>query len=128
MPDLDSISNQSATQTSALNRLVNREEVLQIGFWYQGEGFGEVFSAAQLEPFLNCERIAIKAAFEELIEQGHLQTANNGYRLTANGKKLAGKLFAENFSDFQRGGHGECDAGCCDGDDHSQCGDHCDLH
>ena len=51
-----------------------------------------------------------------------------GYRLTATGKKKAGQLFAESFSDFQKASHGECDTGCCDGDDHSKCGDECALH
>ena len=119
---------QPSQPASALNRMVNREEVLQICFWYQGEGFGEVFSSMQVEPFLNCSGAEIEAAFAELVDQDHLQVVTKGYQLTDEGKKLAGKLFAENFSDFQRGGHGECDAGCCDGDDHSQCGDHCDLH
>ena len=82
----------------------------------------------QVEPFLNCDRTEIEAAFAELVDQDYLQAVSNGYQLTDQGKKLAGKLFAENFSDFQKGSHGECDAGCCDGDDHSQCGDHCDLH
>ena len=122
------IAQPPSQSTSALSRMVNREEVLQICFWYQGEGFGEVFSSTQVEPFLNCDRPEIEAAFAELVNQGYLQVVSNGYQLTDQGKELAGKLFAENFSDFQKGGHGECDAGCCDGDDHSQCGDHCDLH
>lgn len=116
---------------SALDRLVNREEVMQICFWYQGEGFGEVFSAAHIEPFLNCDRAAIAAALEDLVEQGKLQAASApaaAYRFTEEGKKAAGRLFAEHFSDYQKGGHGECDAGCCDGDDHAQCGDHCEFH
>ena len=30
---------QPSQPASALSRMVNREEVLQICFWYQGEGF-----------------------------------------------------------------------------------------
>lgn len=119
----------------ALDRLANREEVLQICYWYQGEGFGDIYSARVLHPFLNCELQAIETALKELAARGELeQVADSGgtsiadYRFTDRGRKEAGRLFADGFSDFQKQGHGECDAGCCDGDDHSRCGDECALH
>ena len=121
----------SSQECSALDRLVNREEVLQICYWYQGEGLGELYSPSLLGPFLNRAPHAIACALQELAEQGHLEpvaTPTPAYRLTATGKKIAGHLFAESFSDFQKASHGECDAGCCDGDDHSKCGDDCTLH
>ena len=118
-------------ESSALDRLVNREEVLQICYWYQGEGLGDVYNPPLLGPFLNRAPQAIDSALKELAELGYLEpvtTPTPGYRLTTTGKKSAGRLFAESFSDFQKQGHGECDAGCCDGDDHSKCGDDCTLH
>ena len=36
---------------SALDRLVNREEVLQICYWCEGEGFGDVFSPVMNRQF-----------------------------------------------------------------------------
>jgi hypothetical protein len=98
----------------ALDRLVQREEVLEICFWFQGEGFGEVFTPAALRPFLVCEEAPIAIALAELAEQGLLQPSEAGYRLTDAGRKSAGRLFAESFADFQHVGHGECNAGCCD--------------
>ncbi len=116
----------------ALDRLVNREDVLQIFFWREGEGFGDICTAASIEPFLNCNADGIEAALKELVADGCLEpvadAAALGYRLTAKGKKQGGSLFADAFSDNQRQGHGECPAGCCDGDDHSKCGDDCALH
>ncbi|MGI8895429.1 MAG: hypothetical protein ACR2HE_07245 [Casimicrobiaceae bacterium] len=115
----------------ALTRLVNCEEVLQICFWYQGEGFGNEFDAPVLAPFLNCDPDAIQAALAELVTQGHLEPIPppvTAFRLTAAGKRKGGRLFADDFADYQHAGHGECAAGCCDGDDHSQCGDECALH
>ena len=118
-----------ASGTDALARLVNREEVLQICYWYQGEGFGERYDAAVLKPFLNCDEAAIAIALHELAERGELQALDGAaYGFTDNGKREAGRLFADGFADFQKQGHGECDAGCCDGDDHSKCGDECPLH
>ncbi len=121
----------STQENSALDRLVDREEVLQICYWYQGEGLGEVYNPSLLGPFLNRAPQTITSALQELARQKLLEPVaapTPGYRLTATGKKKAGQLFAESFSDFQKASHGECDAGCCDGDDHSKCGDECALH
>ena len=121
----------STQENSALDRLVDREEVLQICYWYQGEGLGEVYNPSLLGPFLNRAPQTIMSALQELARQKLLEPVaapTPGYRLTATGKKKAGQLFAESFSDFQKASHGECDAGCCDGDDHSKCGDECALH
>ena len=113
---------------SALASLVDREEVLQICYWYQGEGFGNTFSTAVLEPFLKSPPAAIASAFDDLVARGHLSGTGEGYRFTAEGKRLAGRMFADSFAEFQGAAHGECEAGCCDGDDHSQCGDDCTQH
>lgn len=116
---------------NALDRLVDREEVLQICYWYEGEGFGKTFNATVLGPFLNCDPRATDTALKELVADGYLEpvsTPISGYRFTDKGKKQGGRLFADGFADYQKAGHGECAAGCCDGDDHSQCGDECTLH
>ncbi len=114
---------------NALQRLMQREEVLQICYWYQGEGFGERYTAEVLAPFLPCDRAAIEEALGELAVRGQLNAEVDGrYGFTDAGRREAGRLFADGFADFQKQGHGECDAGCCDGDDHSKCGDECALH
>ena len=120
----------AASPSDALSRLVNREEVLQICYWFQGEGFGDRFGATLLRPFLNCDVVAIEIALSELAVRGDLQSAQGaaGYGFTDKGRREAGRLFADGFADFQKQGHGECDAGCCDGDDHSKCGEECPLH
>ncbi len=112
----------------ALACLVNREEVLQICYWFQGEGFGDRYDAKVLRPFLNCDTPAIDGALRELAALGSMQEEDGRFSFTDRGRQEAGKLFAEGFADFQKQGHGECDAGCCDGDDHSKCGEECPLH
>ena len=108
----------TASAGDALSRLVHREEVLQICYWFKGEGFGDHFEAALLRPFLQCDDAAIDIALRELAAQGDLQDDGGRYRFTEKGQREAGRLFADGFADFQKQGHGECDAGCCDGDDH----------
>jgi len=127
-----SMTSPEITETdNALDRLVTREQVLEICFWYNGEGFGDVYSAATLAPFLNSDTGAIDKALKELVADGSLQAASGlqpGYQFTAKGKRQGGRMFADTFSDYQRQGHGECPDGCCEDDDHSQCGDECTLH
>ena len=112
------IENTIAASPDALTRLVQREEVLQICFWFQGEGFGDVFAPAALRPFLTCDEAPIAVALADLAEQGLLEPSGAGYRLTAEGRKSGGRLFAESFAEFQQVGHGECNAGCCDDEEH----------
>lgn len=124
-------STQTVESGSALDRLVGREEVLSICFWFQGEGFGDVYRPSELESFLNFDAGSISAALNDLVAEGHLEEVSGhspGYKFTPQGKKQGGRLFGDAFSDLTRQGHGECPDGCCDGDDHSQCGDDCTLH
>ena len=128
---MTTVSTKTGVQSPALDRMVDREEVLQICYWYLGEGMGDIYNPMLLAPFLNRPAAAIESTLRELSAQGLLEPINEpaaSYRLTPIGKKKAGQLFAESFSDFQKQGHGECDAGCCDEDDHSRCGDDCTLH
>lgn len=125
-PTLEDSEGPAASAAGALARLAMRDEVLQVCYWYQGEGFGDRYDAAVLRPFLACDERAIELALAELAQLGDLEREAGGcYRFSTGGRREAGRLFADAFSDFQKQGHGECDAGCCDGDDHSQCGDDC---
>ena len=123
---------ESADQAAgAVDGLVNREEVLQICYWYEGEGFGKTFDAQVLTPFLKCGVAAAEDAFRELVRRGFLELAPGpatAYRFTSPGRKFGGRLFSDDFADYQNAGHGECAAGCCDSGDHSRCGDECALH
>ncbi|MEO6623585.1 MAG: hypothetical protein ABIN37_01970, partial [Burkholderiaceae bacterium] len=81
-----------------LARLVNREEVLQICYWFQGEGFGDHYDAGLLRPFLQCDEEAIRVALGELAAQGDLQEDGGRYHFTDKGRREAGRLFADDFS------------------------------
>lgn len=117
---------QPATGPAALDSLVSREEVLQIAYWYQGEGFGDSFDTAALGVFLNCDRDTVELALSELVARGNLEPSPDGrFQFTRRGKQASARLFAEGFADYQKASHGECIDGCCDDDDHSQCGEAC---
>jgi hypothetical protein len=110
-------TDEEAAGRTALDRLREREEVLEICFWYQGEGLGSVFTPALVLPFLNTATSALAETFEALVADGSLLREGNGYALTPSGKRQAGRTFTETFVEFQQPGHGECQDGCCDGDE-----------
>lgn len=105
-----------AKPTSALDRMVVREDVLQICYWYQGEGFGDRFTPQSVMPFLQSDVEIVTEVMAELAENGTLVRDGEAYSFSADGKRKAGVMFYESFTEFQQGTHGECDAGCCDDD------------
>jgi len=99
---------------SSVRRLALRDEVLEICYWFQGEGFGDRFTAQSLKTFLNDPSEAIEEALTCLATRGALVKDGQSYQFSPAGKKQAGRLFHDSFTDFQLGTHGECTAGCCE--------------
>ena len=111
----------------ALHRMREREEVLQICYWFIGEGFGDRFRPDTVKTFLNSDPASIAEAFEALADQGDLARSGADYVFTVEGKRKAGGLFFETFTEFQQAAHGECHAGCCDSEEHEHDGA-CEHH
>jgi hypothetical protein len=107
----------AASGAEALERLRQREEILQIGYWFQGEGLGSVLTPQAVLPFLQADPCRIAETFEALVESGDFERGDRGYDFTPDGKRKAARMFTESFTDFQQPGHGECVDGCCDGDE-----------
>ena len=120
MPEVEAGMTQAYKATSgadALERLREREEILQIGYWFQGEGLGTVMTPRAVLPFLQADNERLADTFEALVESGDLLRSSDGYDFTPEGKRKAARMFTETFTDFQQPGHGECVDGCCDGDE-----------
>ena len=119
------MSNEDAGK-AALSRLMEREEVLQICYWYQGEGFGDRFTPDAVKPFLQSDPKILSECFSALAVSGEFIFENGTYRFTDAGRRKAGRMFFDTFTEFQQGGHGECTAGCCDEDE--VCDHHHHVH
>ena len=93
-----------------------RDEILQLMYWYKGEGFGETVSAQDLQTFLPAEVDFLHAQLETLVEEGYLQresdTASPRYSFTPFGAREGGRRFADEFSGLVNQGHGECGPDC----------------
>ncbi len=116
----------SNQRDAALDRLRQREEILQICYWYQGEGLGMTFTPQSVIAFLQAEPASVAAAFDELARDGDLRPTGRAFEFTPEGKRRAARMFTEGFTDLQQPGHGECMDGCCEGDepcnaDHTNC-------
>ncbi len=113
----DASSVMADTGEQALARLQEREEVLQICYWFQGEGLGDLFTPQAVLPFLTSDAALVVETFERLVEDGALVRRERGYGFAVEGKRTAARMFVETFTEFQQPGHGECQDGCCDGDE-----------
>lgn len=100
-------------RSPALRRLFWRDEILQVMFWIQGEGLGDDVTPRTLERFLGVDASVAGTYLDRLVDDGYLEDAGDGrYRLSARGREDGARIFAEEFADLTRPGHGECGEDC----------------
>ncbi len=88
-----------------------RDEVLQVLYWYRGEGLGDTVTPLDLVPFLVAEPVLVKAQLDELVKEGYvtaIEDATVRYALTEQGIKEGGRRFADEFAGLTGQAHGEC--------------------
>ena len=95
-----------------LDALRVREEVLQAMYWMHGEGLGDTPSADELARFLAVPPATLEAYLERSVQEGYLERAGGGFRMTPKGEELGKRSFAEEFAGLTGQAHGECDADC----------------
>ncbi len=100
-------------KSEALRTLFWRDEILQVMFWLEGEGFGDDADATLLERFLGVDRRIGAQYLERLVREGYLSSDASGrYRLTERGRSEGGRIFSEEFAELTRPSHGECGDDC----------------
>ena len=96
-----------------LHDLFWRDEVLQIMYWYVGEGFGEAVTAVDLSRFLTDDAPPLSPYLARMAADGWLAAEGDGrYRLTPTGRREGARRFADAFDELTRPAHGECSADC----------------
>ena len=91
-----------------------RDEVLELLFWLEGEGFAEHATLAGMMRFLALPEDEVSATAAQLVSRGELVGLDGGFRLTAEGRREAARRFADDFAPLLRQGHGECNDPTCD--------------
>lgn len=101
-----------------LDSLFWRDEILQIMYWFQGEGFGEDVTSAEIRRFLAQDAPDLTPLLIDMTEDGWLAIVDTGrFRLTELGRKEGARRFADAFEELTKPAHGECSADCdCQGD------------
>ena len=91
-----------------------RDEVLELLFWLEGEGFVEHATLAGMMRFLAFPEDEVSATVAQLVSRGDVAELDGGFRLTAGGRREAARRFADDFAPLLRQGHGECNDPTCD--------------
>jgi hypothetical protein len=101
---------------SPLDDLYWRDEILQILYWFRGEGLGEAVTPQELQVFLDVDETDIQTHLDRLVGEGYvlrLETLPPHYQLTELGVKEGGRRFADEFSGLTGQAHGECNNPNC---------------
>jgi hypothetical protein len=96
--------------------IARRDEVLELLYWTEGEGFSGASTLEAITRFLTHDRVDVLRTLDDLVARGDvvLDASDSGYRLTQLGRKEAARRFAEEFAPMLNQGHGECNDPNCD--------------
>ena len=99
--------------------IAREDELLELLYWFEGEGFGGVATLEGIVRFTSIEEPLVRQTLDRLIARGDVLAvvvdASRGeeYRLSEPGRREAARRFAAEFAPMLSQGHGECsDPGC----------------
>ena len=104
------------SEESAGEGIAREDELLELLYWFEGEGFGGVASLDGIVRFANLTEPIVRRTLDRLIarENVRLDADTGEYRLTESGRSEAARRFAAEFAPLLSQGHGECSDPNCD--------------
>lgn len=97
--------------------IARRDEMLELLFWFEGEGLGSSATLPAMTRFLVHKEETVRRTLDDLLGKGWVVEAAGDpaeYLLTEVGRGEAGRRFAAEFADVTSQGHGECNDPTCD--------------
>ncbi len=97
--------------------IAREDELLELLYWFEGEGFGGVATLDSITRFTSIAEPVVRLTLERLIARGDVVLDTSGapeYRLTEPGRREAARRFAAEFAPLLSQGHGECSDPDCD--------------
>ena len=93
-----------------------RDEILELLYWLEGEGFDGQATLPGMARFLTYDEVIVGRVLQGLEERGDVTMSGTPaeYRLTEVGRVEAARRFAEEFAPMLSQGHGECSDPNCD--------------
>lgn len=104
------------TDRDAADRLVRRDQLLELLYWVEGEGFPGAARVDALARFLALPDANVMETLEDLRTRGEVvhDPATAEYKLTECGRREGAKRFADEFAPLLSQGHGECNDPNCE--------------
>ncbi len=100
--------------SSPLNHIYWRDEILQVMFWMHGEGLSDAPRADEVAPFLTTDADSLRVHLQRMVADGFVSPlSGEHFALTERGRSDGGKLFKEEFDGLTNQGHGECNNPNC---------------
>ena len=92
-----------------------RDEILELLYWLEGEGFASHRTLDGLMRFLAFPMDEVRRGVEQLINRGDIAGSPDGMlQLTETGHREAARRFADDFAELLKQGHGECNDPTCE--------------
>ena len=92
-----------------------RDEILELLYWLQGEGFSSHATIDGMMRFLAFPVGDVRSTVEQLVNRAEIARAPDGkLQLTEEGYREAARRFADDFAELLHQGHGECNDPSCD--------------
>jgi hypothetical protein len=105
-------------QTGGAGEEIAREdELLELLYWFEGEGFDGVANLTSITRFTALSESVVRSTLDRLIARGDVVMdggRDNELRLTEPGRREAARRFAAEFAPMLSQGHGECSDPSCD--------------
>ena len=99
-----------------LDELYWRDEILQVMYWYRGEGFGESVTVRDLQTFLPADEHLLTTHMDGMVGDGYLVRQDDAstpcYTFTPYGAREGARRFADEFASLTGQAHGECGPDC----------------
>jgi hypothetical protein len=97
--------------------IAREDELLELLYWFEGEGFGGVATLDGIIRFISLTEPVVQRTLDRLVARGDVALDAHGaaaYRLTDTGRREAARRFAAEFAPMLSQGHGECSDPNCD--------------
>ncbi len=97
--------------------IAREDELLELLYWFEGEGFGGVATLPGITRFTSLDESVVRSTLERLMSRGDVLLggdAGSEFRLTEPGRREAARRFAAEFAPMLSQGHGECSDPNCD--------------
>ncbi len=108
--------NDQIGQAQPLDELYWRDEILQVMYWYRGEGFGDSVTVRDLQTFLPADEELLSREMERMVVDGYLVREADilppRYAFTPFGAREGARRFADEFAGLTGQAHGECGPNC----------------